>query len=194
MAYDNYYTNGTRDQSKSFEISQLMPVRSPLTSPNCRPIPGPFPAARPVTNTAVEFSVRPPSVVLTVQIPHAPPHQPVPKPVFVGGDQRQEALSDFAQLLVHPPGNGACMWLVAFIEGCFGDGIGFPRFQAMCGLEKETTVFTPGLCYRMVWSIGLKSSPVERYSFEPRGTDLIHLSISLKSVSGALGKNLLTTW
>ena len=44
MVYDIYYTNGTRDLSKWFEISQPRPVRSPLISPNCRPSPGPCPA------------------------------------------------------------------------------------------------------------------------------------------------------
>ena len=40
MVYDIYYTNGTHDLSKWFEISQPRPVRSPLISSDCRPSPG----------------------------------------------------------------------------------------------------------------------------------------------------------
>ena len=40
MVYDIYYTNGTRDLSKWFEISQPRPVRSPFISSDCRPSPG----------------------------------------------------------------------------------------------------------------------------------------------------------
>ena len=59
MVYDIYYTNGTRDLSKWFEISQPRPVRSPLLSQivgpaqaNAQPGPWAHRPARSVTNTA----------------------------------------------------------------------------------------------------------------------------------------------